>query len=104
VRAPASTIAHVRGLVDQIDEGVARVFVGDNDDAWFFPAHLFPAGTVAGDCIWLDRVNGTYTIVGSTRHRSNPDVRGFTDRLNRLRTDRRGGRKLHAPRSDRSPS
>jgi hypothetical protein len=82
--------ARIRGLVDQIDDGVARVFVGDHDDEWFFPSRLFPAGTVAGDCIWLERVNGSYSIVGATRDRSNPDIRGFAERLNRLRTDRRG--------------
>lgn len=88
--APMTTTATVRGLIDEIDDGVARVFVGDHDDEWFFPARLFPAKAQAGDCVWLQRVNGSYSVVGATPDRANADIRGFAERLNRLRTDRRG--------------
>jgi hypothetical protein len=84
---PAAT--SLRGLIDRIDDGVARVYVGDNEDEWFFPAHLFPKSARSGDCVWLQQVDGRYTVVGSARDRANPDVRGFADRLNRLRSDRR---------------
>jgi hypothetical protein len=84
------TATSLRGLIDRIDDGVARVFVGDNEDEWFFPSHLFPKTARAGDCVWLQRIDGRYTVVGSTPHRSNPDIRGFAERLNRLRADRRG--------------
>jgi len=78
----------LRGLVERIDDGVAVVFVGENEEEWFFPAHLFPRGTSAGDRVWLQRINGRYNVVGSKPNRPDPDVRGFAERLNRLRADR----------------
>jgi len=78
----------LRGLVERIDEGVAVVFVGENEEEWFFPAHVFPRGTAAGNRVWLQRVNGRYNVVGSKPNRPNPDVRGFAERINRLRAAR----------------
>ncbi len=80
----------LRGMVVHIDGGVARVLVGDGEDEWFFPAHLFPEATSTGDCVWLVRQRGRFTVVGATPDRSHPDVRGFAERLNRRRSDRRG--------------
>ncbi len=91
----------LRGVVAQTDGGVVRVLVGDSEDEWFFPAHVFPASTAAGDQVWLIKQRGRFGVLGAPDDRLHPDVRGFADRINSLRIDRRGlTRDAHDPRGD----
>lgn len=82
----------MRAIITSIDEGVARVAVGDAEEEWFFPLATIPTGEVeahVGLNLWLERDGTRYVVLGVTPDRANPGIRGFGERLDRLHTDRR---------------
>jgi hypothetical protein len=74
----------VAGFVDSVDdEGVARLLLGTEDEEWFFPLHMLPPGTSAGDTIRFTDRSGHLVVIGKV---DAPHGRSIEERLSRRLT------------------
>lgn len=73
----------VSGLVDQVDNGVARVLIGEQQEEWFYPLSTLPAGTDVGTCIWFRRQDSHWVSMGLASEAPTATVRTMEDRLYR---------------------
>ena len=80
----------IPGVVDRIDDGLARVFIGEDNDEWFFPMPTLPDGAELGSEVLFSLHNGRYAAVSLARA-GRESERSITDRLNRPMNLRRTG-------------
>jgi hypothetical protein len=79
------------GVVDELDDQLAKVTIGDDATEWYFPLELLPAGITVGTCLWFARRGGRWVPLGIAQQRPTPTTRSIEDRLGRHITDRRFG-------------
>lgn len=79
----------VLGHVDRIDDKMARVFIGDHEEEWFFPLGTLPNGATVGSQVLFSVQDGRYTALSLTS--VGESERSITDRLNRPMNVRRTG-------------
>lgn len=79
----------VLGHVDRIDDGMARVFIGDHEEEWFFPLGTLPDGANAGSEVHFSLEDGRYVALSLAS--VGESERSITDRLNRPMNVRRTG-------------
>jgi hypothetical protein len=73
----------VPGTVVDIEEGMARILIGADDEEWFFPTHILPAGTVVGTAILFTVEAGRYQVLGLARSATTSVGRSIEDRMAR---------------------
>jgi hypothetical protein len=75
----------VSGVVVEIENELARVLVGDDEDEWFFPVATMPDGAKVGsDLLFTRQRDGRLAVLGFARtagHTSGPT--SIEDRLAR---------------------
>jgi len=75
----------VIGVVAEIENELARVLVGDDEDEWFFPVTTMPEGAKVGsDLLFTRQRDGRLAVLGFSRragHSSEPT--SIEDRLAR---------------------
>jgi hypothetical protein len=54
----------VTGVVDSIDDDLARVLIGTAEEEWFFPVATLPDGVVEGDVVGFVESEGRYVADG----------------------------------------
>jgi hypothetical protein len=79
----AETHDAASGTVVDIDEGLARVLIGPDDEEWFFPLTTLPPGSGVGTAIMFTRHDGRYTVLGLARSATTSVERSIEDRLSR---------------------
>jgi hypothetical protein len=78
----------VSGVVDQIDNGVARVLIGEAAEEWFYPLSMLPRGVEVGTCVWFRQQDGRWQSMGLASEAPTATVRTIEDRLERQRNRR----------------
>jgi hypothetical protein len=81
----------VTGVVEGLEDELARVTIGDDASEWFFPLNMLPEGIEVGTCLWFVRRDGQWVPLGIAQERPTPTDRPIEDRLGRHITDRRFG-------------
>lgn len=78
----------VSGVVERIDDDLARVLVGPTEDEWFFPIATLPDGTVEGNVIAFHEVDGRLVADGfvGSRQTENSIEERLSRGINRRRT------------------
>ncbi len=56
--------ATVTGVVDSIDQDLARVLIGTAEEEWFFPVTTLPEGAVEGDVVGFVESEGRFVADG----------------------------------------
>jgi hypothetical protein len=79
----------VSGVVDEIDNDLARVLIGDDQAEWFFPLSTLPPGAKVGSDILFSTDNGRYAVIGFARGAAFSNDRSIEDRLSRPLSRRR---------------
>ncbi|MBA3302271.1 MAG: hypothetical protein H0U26_00190 [Acidimicrobiia bacterium] len=69
-------------MVD-IEDGLARILIGGDDEEWFFPLEILPTGTVVGTAILFTVDAGRYTVLGLSRSSTTSVGRSIEDRMAR---------------------
>ena len=91
------------GKVIDIDEGMAHVLVGDDEEEWYFPLTTLPVGTKAGDGLLLVKVDLRYKAIRRLPCQDETSGRSIEDRMaRRIVRDRVGSpqvAEVSAPRS-----
>src|SRR5688572_9802897 len=54
----------VTGVVDSIEQDLARVLIGTAEEEWFFPVSTLPEGAVEGDVLGFVESEGRYVADG----------------------------------------
>jgi len=54
----------VTGVVDSIDQDLARVLIGEAEEEWFFPVSTLPDGVVEGDVVGFVESEGRFVADG----------------------------------------
>ena len=73
--------ATTNGVVASIDQDLARVLIGANEEEWFFPMQTLPAGTEVGSKVVFVLVDGRYAAHSLAGSRNTN--RAIEDRLSR---------------------
>jgi hypothetical protein len=78
----------VSGVVDSIDDDLARVLIGPGEEEWFFPIATLPDGVVEGNVLELHEADGRYVADGfvGTRQTENSIEERLSRGINRRRT------------------
>ena len=85
-----SVDATVSGEVVGVDQDLARVLIGDQQEEWFFPLAMLPAGARVGSDILFTEHDGRYNPLGFARV-GHTSERSIEDRLSRPLSARRTG-------------
>lgn len=54
----------VQSVVERIEDGLATLIVGPNEEEWVFPAHLLPAEATEGSVLILQGKGRNFGIIG----------------------------------------
>ena len=54
----------VTGVVDSIEQDLARVLIGKAEEEWFFPVSTLPEGVVEGDVVGFVESEGRFVADG----------------------------------------
>lgn len=73
----------VPGTVVDIEEGLARILIGADDEEWFFPVDILPPGSVVGTAILFTVDAGRYHVLGLSRSSTTSVGRSIEDRMSR---------------------
>lgn len=60
----ASAEVPVTGVVESIEQDLARVLIGPTEDEWFFPLSTLPDGAAEGDVVGFIETDGRYAADG----------------------------------------
>lgn len=60
----ASANVPVTGVVDSVEQDLARVLIGPAEEEWFFPLTTLPEGAGEGDVVGFVEVDGRYVADG----------------------------------------
>ena len=88
----ASRAASAIGYIDDIEDGVARVLIGPDEDEWFFPLGMLPDDVQPGDDMLFVEAEGRFAVAGFARVATHSADRAIEDRLHRPLAARRAGR------------
>jgi hypothetical protein len=78
----------VTGVVDSIEQDLARVLIGPAEEEWFFPITTLPEGAVEGDVVGFVEAEGRYVADGfvGTRQTGNSIESRMARGINKRRT------------------
>lgn len=79
----------VSGTVVDVEQEIARVLIGPDDEEWYFPLQSLPAGSGIGTAITFTHENGRYAALGLARSATTSVERSIEDRLSRPLSMRR---------------
>lgn len=88
VESPGGESA-VEGVIASIEDGLARVLIGEAQEEWFFPIEMLPSDCEPGICLMFVEQDGRYQPLGKTKVAPAVKVRTIEERLHRKITARR---------------
>ncbi len=65
----------VEAVVERIEDGIAVVLVGEEEEEWDFPAHLLPPEAEEGMILLLEKGEQHFEVVGIGRSRVDLEAR-----------------------------
>ncbi len=81
----------VEGVITSIEDGLARVLIGEAQEEWFFPVEMLPSDSEPGICLMFAEQDGRYQPLGKTKVAPAARVRSIEERLQRKISTRKTG-------------
>lgn len=73
----------VVGIIEEMEDGVARILIGPSREEWWFPTTMLPVHIKAGDHLDFEPEGGRYLVLGPTVTDDDAHQRSIEDRLSR---------------------